>query len=446
MSTSALERYRAFVAAQPASEDGYLFDTPRCRFWPEPSDELVLAPGARAVALGAGAGIELGGTRLQLPGIELGRLQRALALLPCSLARLTLELGTLTPSFIEHTFSRVLFAPVALAELELEQPACEIVRFPGSPYEVVRSYWRNASAVRQRLQTLAAPPSDVAALRQLLLELHELLLLGTDDAGERRSFYLPQSALARKRTTPGELYEVESRIERRGTELLITSGARVSVPLLGGTMYWQLLTESVSDPAALEPERQLTIDGVELGRVVHGRAPEELQSRPWFLPPRPLSEAHFSGLLADLQLAFAKRRDPGRLLPALASFHFRFVRLHPLPSANQSLSMALVNELLRGALGIGMPHLLLDQLALRCDLPAYSRLFSRAARVWCTPWPSAAERVRNHLRMRAELNDFVSRLALAPSLVEARANLGGEKHAAELALLVEPSDGAHRIG
>jgi hypothetical protein len=442
MSSRTLEQYRAFVAAQPASEDGYLFDTPRCRFWPEPSDELVLAPGARAVA----DGIELAGTLLPLAGFELTKLQRALALLPCSLARLTLELGPQTQAFVEQTFSRVLFAPAAVAELESAQPCCEIVRFPGSPYEVVRSYWRNLVEVRRRVQTLAEPPDDVLALRALLLELHELMLLGKSEAGERRSFYLPASALARKRITPGEFYDAESRVERQGQELLITSGARVSVPLLGGALYWQLLTESVSDPAALEPERQLRLDGTELGCVVHGRAPEELRARPWFLPPRPLTDAHFAGLVTDLKRAWRARSDAGQLLPALASFHFRFVRTHPLPSANQSLSMALVNELLRGALGIGMPHLLLDQLALRCDLPAYTRLFARAARVWCTPWPSAAERVRNSLRQRAELNAFVSTIAQAPSLVAARASLAADPRAAELALLLEPGDGALGIG
>ena len=35
--TLPIDEYRAFVAARPPSPDGYLFETPRCRFWPEPA-------------------------------------------------------------------------------------------------------------------------------------------------------------------------------------------------------------------------------------------------------------------------------------------------------------------------------------------------------------------------------------------------------------------------
>lgn len=448
MSERPIEAYRAFVAAAPVSDDGYLFDTPRCRFWPTPGDELVAAPGATAVATASGAALELSGVRLPIDGFDLATLRRALAALPCSSARLALELGPRMSSFIEQAFSRVVFAPSAIAELELVQPACEIVRFPGSPYEVVRPYWQNLCAVRRRLDALDAAPPDAPRFRQLLLELHELMLLGDPEARGPSSFYLPASALARKRVTPGEFYEGASAVERQGDDLVITSGARVSVPLLGGALYWQLLAESVSDVAALAPERELSLAGLSYGQVVQGRASEELQSRSWFLPPRPLSAQHFEALGAEYQAAWQAHAqgDLPALLRALAAFHYRFVRSHPLPSANQSLSMSFVNRLLRPVLGMGVPHLLLDQLALRFELGAYELLFARAARAWSKPWPSATDRLRSLLRMRSELNDFVSKLGSCTSVIEARALQGDDVHGAALALLTEPGDVRLGIG
>jgi hypothetical protein len=419
--------YRRFVdsAARAQSEDGYLFDAPRCRFLPEASDELVAAPGAELVRTAEGAAVKLpGGARLPISGIDFDKLRSVFAQLPCSYSRLTIELGPQTASFIEQAFSRVVFAPAAIAELEAELPSLEIVRFPGSPYEVVRAYWRNQCAVRRRLSEREVPAS-VAELRALLLELHELLLVGEGGADRRSSFYLPASLLGRKRPLPGSFYDVPTGVERRGAETILTSGARVSVPLLGGVNYWQLLSESVGDGAALADERRLQVAGLELGQIVLGRAEDEAQSRPWFLPPRPVKDAHFEALLAELHAARAAEmaRDVPAALAALGAFHWRFVRVHALPSGNQSLSMSFVNAALGRLLGIGIPHLLLDQLALRFELSAYQRLFARAARAWSAPWPNAAERLRHLVRMRNELNDFVSAVGNAGSLLEARALL-----------------------
>jgi hypothetical protein len=449
--------YRSFVeaAAKAAGEDSYLFDAPRCRFKPEVSDELVAPPGTEVVRTTDGVAVQLpGGARAPMVGFDFAKLRALFAQLPCSYSRLTIELGSQTESFIEQAFSRVLFAPRAVAELETRLPAVEIVRFPGSPYEVVRSYWRNSCAVRERL-TESESPRDADELRALLLELHELLLLGAGDAESRSSFYLPASLLGRKRPAPGTFYEVPSSVERRGAETIITSGARVSVPLLGGVNYWQLLAESVDDAGALTDERRLETDGLELGRVVRARAEGEgvAENRPWFLPPRPLKAAHFEALLRDLNAAHAAEvaHDVPAVLAALAAFHYGFVRTHPLPSGNQSLSMSFVNVTLERLLGSGIPHLLLDQLALRFELSAYQRLFARAARVW-SAWPKASpgvtssERLRHLIRMRSELNEFVSALGSASAgapknsamtLIEARAHMATHPGGAELALLTE---------
>ena len=449
------QQYATFVAADAAkhSDDGYLFDSPRCRFWPELTDELVAMPGLAAVATPTGAAlVAAGGVQLPIQGLDVRTLQRVLTLLPCRYARLALELGPQSSSFLEQTFSRVLFAPAAIAELELAQPACEIVRFPGSPYEVVRSYWRNLGSIRHRLdaQVVAGPPADVPTFRELLLELHRLLLLGDAHTGGPRSFYLPASALARKRVTPGEFYEGSSSVERSGPDTVIKSGARVSVPLLGGAFYWQLLAESVSDEAALSDHRKLELEGLDWGQVVLGRAADERQSKPWFLPPRPLTTRHFETLLGELRAAWeaSRRGDLQSALAALADFHFGVVRAHPLPSGNQSLAMSFVNAFLRPLLGIGIPHLLLDQLALRFDRAPYGRIFARAARVWAAPWPSATERLRSLLRMRGELNGFVTSLGQATSLIEARALMltGDDPSGPRLALLAEPGDVRLGIG
>jgi hypothetical protein len=145
MSEHRLEAYRAFVAAEARKraerDDGYLFDEPRCRFRPEPNDELVPAPGLRLLRASDGLVLEVPGAgRLAVAGIAEPKLRAALAALPCRFSRLLLELGPDTESFLEQTFSRVVFAPGAVAALETDLPSLEIVRFPGSPYEVVRSY------------------------------------------------------------------------------------------------------------------------------------------------------------------------------------------------------------------------------------------------------------------------------------------------------------------
>jgi hypothetical protein len=436
MSSERLAAYRAFVAAEPNKDDGYLFETPRCRFTLEPSDELVAAPGAKVGREGEQVFVVLpGGARLPVAGISESELRSTLAALPCRYSRLVALLGPLAPSLIEQAFSKVLFAPSAVAALEVELPSVELTRFPGSPYEVVRAYWQNSIAVRRRIEE--SEPSDVAELRALLLELHELLLLGDGDPQRRSSFYLPASLLGRKRPEPGRFYDVPTGLERRGAETILTSGARVSVPLLGGEYYWQLLAESVDDAAALAAERQLELDGVPLGQVLRARAEDETQARPWFLPPRPLEGGHFAAILKAWQDArtAAQARDVNGALSALAAFHHRFVRVHPLPSGNQSLSMSFVNAFLRPLLGAGIPHLLLDQMALRFQLVPYQRLFTRAVRAWSTPWPHPGERVRQLMHMRAGLDGFVREVGNALSLMEARALITTHPRGAELSLL-----------
>jgi hypothetical protein len=186
----------------------------------------------------------------------------------------------------------------------------------------------------------------------------------------------------------------------------------------------------------------VALAGLELGQVLEARSEDERQSRPWFLPPRPLDPGHFEALALELGRAHQAeaQRDLAALLRALAAFHYRFVRVHPLASGNQSLAMAFVNAALHRRLGVGIPHLLLDQMALRFELGAYQQLFARAVSAWNAPWPSPAARLRHLIRMKGELNEFVSELGQAGSLLEARALLPQRPHARRLALLSDTSE------
>jgi hypothetical protein len=90
--TSRHEAYRAFVESSAQTDDGYLFETPRCRFSLEPNDELVAPSGARVVRVEKGGAVELpGGARLPIVGLELDKLQKAFAALPCRYSRLVLD-------------------------------------------------------------------------------------------------------------------------------------------------------------------------------------------------------------------------------------------------------------------------------------------------------------------------------------------------------------------
>src|SRR5262249_24017915 len=152
------------------------------------------------------------------------------------------------------------------------------------------------------------------------------------------------------------------------------SGPRVNAVPIGGERYQELLARSVDDMASLATERALTDDeGLAWGRVVTAKADADTAPAPWFCPPRPFADAHFAAVFRSLSAA----REAGYTDEAIrhaAGVHFRLVRLHPFVSGNQSIAMALVNGLLRPVVGAGLPHLVLDHLALRLALPAYERV------------------------------------------------------------------------
>ena len=287
------DAYRAFVRASDATpaDDGYLFDTPRCRFVPEPSDELVAAPGARVVRRDAGVFVELpGGASLQIHGLDFQMLRSTFARLPCRYSRLALELGPPAASFVEQAFSRVLFAPSAVAELELALPALEIVRFPGSPYEIVRSYWRNAAAVRRcidercacgtRAQRAAPPDARADAGRSRAVRTAELVLPPASQLGRRAEL----AVLRRGQMASSAWSERDLRAERAcvavtgGTTTGAASKAQRRAPFRGAE----------SPPEGVPPQ------GAACGSA-------KRSARPWLLPPRPATRRPCEGLVRGAQ-------------------------------------------------------------------------------------------------------------------------------------------------
>jgi hypothetical protein len=415
--------YERWLAEQPGSADHYLLAEPRVRFEPRRTDVVVRLPGSPVPSY-AGAELERDVTILEL--LDGARTWDD----ACRLA-------SVTPSdadpLLHAGFGTVLFSPIAVAELEARLPSAEIVRFPGSPYEVVRSYWSNMAAVREGLDVLfrrtRSPEPFLAELRRL----HRVLLLGTDEA----TFYRPASPIAQKGIGPGMLWEAPSRLVDDPSGLRLVEGPRVSAADVGGNTYWALLAEAARDPGVLSLERShRTESGVPWGRVVTARAGDDTVARPWFCPPRPVEDAHVVGLGQALERAreAMKRGNRSTVVAALASFHQRFVRLHPFRAANQSLAMNVVNAVLHELDGVGIPHLVLDQLALRFEESAYARLFARAVSGW-TAAGSPLERYRTLTERKGRYFSLLGALDGTTSLDEARLLVDARPDDAALALL-----------
>jgi hypothetical protein len=415
--------YERWLSMQASPGDHYLLAEPRVRFEPRGSDVIVRLPGSPVPSY---AGADLERDVAVLDGLDATRTWDQAC-----------ELAAVPPrdadALLRAGFGTVLFAPLAVAELEGRLPCAEIVRFPGSPYEVVRSYWSNMAAVRERLDVLLRRTRSPALFLAELQRLHRVLLLGPDEA----TFYRPASPISKKGIAPGTLWDAPSRIVTEADGPRLVEGPRVSAAEVGGRTYWALLAESVEDPEALASERTLLArGGPEWGRVVTARAGDETEPRPWFCPPRPLDDAHAVELCRSFERAHEarKRGERATALASLAAFHQRFVRLHPFRAGNQSLVMNVVNALLRELVGAGIPHLVLDQLALRFDETAYARLFARAVDAWTVPG-SPLERYRVLTDKKARYFALLGALDASPSLDAARALVTARADDAAVALL-----------
>lgn len=433
------DAYARWLATRAPASEQYLRSETRVRFEPRDDDVLVVLPGLRPSAV-------LGGTELVasslarsvlVPGLAPEAAGRFLALLDGqatlgeACARAGLDAAS-RRALLDATFGLTLFAPFAVSALETAVSGVEVVRFPGAPYEIERPYWVNMASVRERFPRLEAALGDPEAALAELSELHVVALMGEG----RSSFYCPSSRLARQGVAPGRLWQTPSRTVETGTGTRFVEGPRVHVPLLGGKGYGALLAELSGDPEATLDRRALEDEGLDWGRIVTGSAEGDRESAPWFCPPRPITRPHvallFSALERAVAAAGAGRR--GETLAALADFHQRFVRLHPFRACNQALAMNLVNAVLGRVTGAGMPHLVLDHVALRWAPLAYRRLFALAAGAWCVTGAPAA-RLTRLLAMKRDYFALVTALSATDDAAAARVAAETAPDAAKLALI-----------
>jgi hypothetical protein len=446
VSTETTRRYERWLA-EPTGDDAYLYTDARVRFEVRDADVVVGAPGLTPHA-------STTGTRLDVPersdGIDVPEVAPELVArfldaldgertLAGARRKARLDDETVR-AIVRAAFGLVLFAPLAVIELERAIPSVEIVRFPGSPYEISRNYWGNMASVRKRVPRLLERASDPRAALEELRRLHAVALLGEHED----SFYRPASPIAKKGIFPSRLWLAPSRTleTEQGTRLL--EGPRVGAKFLGGDRYGALVAELAGDHEATNERLEHRDEaGLDWGRVVVGSADGDTEAAPWFCPPRPLTHAHVESLFRSLGAALASRRDDA--VSHLADFHQKFMRLHPFRAANQPLAMNVLNAVLadagagdsRGAVGI--PHLILDHLSFLLVPEAYRKVFALAAREW-TIAGSPVERARVYAERKRRYYELVERIARARDDAEARAIAHESPREARLALLVPSSD------
>jgi len=148
--------YERFLREAPETGDDYLRTDARVRFEPH-DDDVLLAPLGLSVSESTAGAVLAGGTlprAVVVPGVPRERVAAFLAALDGSatLARARIS-GGLEPdaerALLKAAFGVALFAPHAVTALERAVSASELVRFPGSPYEIERNYWANMAAVRR---------------------------------------------------------------------------------------------------------------------------------------------------------------------------------------------------------------------------------------------------------------------------------------------------------
>lgn len=380
-----LQEYERWLESQrqAKTERDYLFAEPAVRFEPRKDDVVRALEGLQVQQKGKRVllrSVEPPAT-LELPGIPLRPAQRMLEAIDGR--RCLLEVrwqagvdGATLARFLRATFGRVVFAPQAVEALEARLTGAELVRFPGPPYTIERAYWDNMAAVRDWFEKQPEALDDGSPFLRLLRELHVLALMGPT----LQSFYKPASPISDRVVAPGVLYSGEPRLRAGESTTIFLDGPRVNAKLLGGEGYHRALGRSLDEPEALAHECSFESDGLSWGRWVTARSEKDEQPGPWFLPPRPMRDGHFEVLRRELRAAAsaAAAKDRDALLVGVARAHQGFVRLHPFHCANQSVIMNLVNALLTRGLGAGIPHLILDHLALRLSPEAYVRVFARA--------------------------------------------------------------------
>jgi hypothetical protein len=334
-------------------------------------------------------------------------------------------------TLVARAFGVLLFAPHAVGNLEARVPCAELVRFPGSPYEIVRAYWENMADVAEAVAN--AEPSDPEALVRLLRETHVLALVGRS----RASFYRPASPIVSKSPLlPGDLLREPPLTEETPDGVRFVSGPRVNAAPIGGEHHHALLLASL-EGAPRRARRDVTRRGaLAWGQVLLARADADDVARPWFCPPRPLEPSHFEEVARALSESRVAVRggDTEAAWSALARLHWELVRLHPFGFANQCLAMSLVNDALRRLHGAGIPHLVLDHLALTLPEEAYVEVFARAVQAWLVRG-GAVQRTLELVARKRRAFALLGALRGASSLAEAARVVAGTPGDAPLVML-----------
>lgn len=393
----------------------YLFTEDRARFEPRAEDVVVPVPGLRVGERGGVARLEVPGANVSVEITGLQKMHASVALAAMDGKRCLMEVrweagldAERMGKILRAGFGRVLFAPQAVASLETQMSGTTIVRFPSAPYTIERAYWENMIGVRRRFLASWPAIDSAESFVRMLRQLHVVALMGAD----LRTFYKPASPASDLAAAPGSLYLDEPRWIAGQKGAIFVRGPRVNVSLVGGEGWHRALAESVGEPAAMGELRRFEEDGVDWGMFLTAQSEKDLRPGAWFLPPRPLTPAHFEVLWSSLRRAFdaieAGERDEA--IAACARFHRCFVRLHPFHYANQSVAMNLVNAVIERVAGAGMPHLLLDLHALRMSSEAYARVFRRAVDAWVIDEKDPGKRLSVLIEKRARMQAAIEKL------------------------------------
>lgn len=440
-----LSEYQRWLAALPRAAKGerdYLFSEPKLRFEPRKEDVAVAVPGLEVAGRGAEARLVCLQPRVDItvPGVSRSLAERLLAAMDGKrrLLEVRWEAGVeqaVLARFLRAAFGRVIMAPEAVRALEGALSGMEITRYPGPPYGVDRSYWANMIDLRQWFEQHRDAFADTAAFAQLLRELHVIALMGRS----LQSFYRPASPVADRLVAPGAWFLDEPRLQPGTDTTLFLDGPRVNVSFMGRKGYYEALFASLEDTAALADERQLVEGGLDWGQVTVARSEKDEAPGPWFCPPRPITEGHLAWLGETLAggMAAAARGQADEAIGAAAGFHHGFVRLHPFHCANQSLAMNLVGAVLARSHGAGIPHLILDHLALRLARAPYERVFRRAVAAFLLTEENPGRRLATLQERTQRSFAVIKQVSAARSADERRAAIDTDPDGVRWALLVD---------
>lgn len=374
-----LEAYRDWLGQTDRGDSrDPIFAETKTRFEPRQQDVVTVLPSLVVNRSGGRTWLRSGDPEvaIELPGVSRGDAERMVGAIDGERCLLEVRWACgvderVFAQFLRSAFGVAILAPASIAELDRRIPAVEVVRFPGSPYGIDRAYWANMADFRDHVarDRLGVVDAFVSHVR----ELHVVALMGRDLS----SFYAPPSAT--RSVTPGSFCLEATRTIRGRRQTILLDGPRVDVSLRGGPAYYRRLYASVGDEGALG-ERSHSNEGVPWGEVVTAMSARDDRAGAWFIAPRPLLSAHWERLhclLRKAEVAFGEG-DREAVVKRLANFHQSFIRLRPFSCGNQTVAMGLVNAGLTRFLGAGIPHLLLDQFALRASEAAYEMLFERA--------------------------------------------------------------------